>query len=74
MEQQEWLVQAVENWPITLGFSLVFLMVFLWIFTPFAVFGLKRRLDRMTRVLEEIRDKMGAGEKPPEGAKKDGKS
>ena len=68
MGTQDWLTPAVENWPITLGLALVFLALFLWMCTPFAIFGVKRRLDRMTALLEEISAalKDGGGEREEE--------
>ena len=76
MGTQEWLTPAVENWPITLGLALVFLVLFLWMCTPFAIFGVKRRLDRMTALLEEISAALKEGgdrekepESPPENPK-----
>ena len=54
LQDSEWLVGAVENWPITLGVSMVLLAFFLWFLAPFAVFGVKRRLDRIAELMEQV--------------------
>lgn len=73
MQEQDWLPLAVDNWPVAVGFSLVFLVIFLWILAPFALFGIKKRLDRMTRILEDIRDdaRSNGGRKPDGRAEKE---
>jgi len=50
----DWLVHAVGNWPVTLGISVVILAFLLWFLMPFAVFGVKRRLDKLTTLMEEV--------------------
>jgi len=54
LQDSEWLVRAVENWPMTVAFSFVLLAFFLWFLAPFAVFGVKRRLDRLTELMEQM--------------------
>ena len=54
LQDSEWLVRAVENWPISLAISILLLAFFLWFLAPFAVFGVKRRLDRLTELMEQV--------------------
>ena len=54
LRESEWLVSAVENWPVTLAISILVLAFFLWFLVPFAVFGVKRRLDRLTGLMERM--------------------
>jgi len=50
---------------ILLAAALFYLVLtVLWIALPFAVFGIKKRLDRMLIVLEEIRDRPLPGPRP----------
>ena len=54
LQNSDWFVRAVENWPMTLAFSFLLLAFFLWFLTPFAVFGVKRRLDRLADMMEQM--------------------
>jgi hypothetical protein len=74
VQDAQWLTVAMEEWPITLALALLFLALFLWMCTPFAVFGVKRRLDRIARALDELvaltREQRGPVKDPGPGDKK----
>lgn len=54
------IVEETSGWGlsplITAGVIILLALIILWCLIPFALFGIRRRLGRIARILEEIRD------------------
>jgi hypothetical protein len=51
----------METFTGTFGIILIIFLIILgilWFILPFAVFGIKRKLDTMIKLLKEIKDKL----------------